>query len=132
MNIGIISCRNVKDDGNCASAGCFHAFNTRTAGFEQYAGEDVTLVAYNTCAGCPTLYAHDKILKRVKPMVEFSKADKIHFTSCMMVMCPFIEQYKQVIEQAYPQVEVVIGTDMKADQNLDGMANAFRRMITGE
>ena len=35
------------------------------------------------CAGCPTLYAYEKILKHVKPLVEFAKADKIHFSICM-------------------------------------------------
>jgi predicted metal-binding protein len=106
------------------------AFNTRTASFDRYEGEDVTLVGYNSCAGCPTLYAYDKILKRVKPLVEFARAEKIHFSSCMMKMCPFVQKYKQVIEEKYPHVEVILGTDAKPDQPLDAMVDIFHRLLT--
>jgi predicted metal-binding protein len=129
MRIAILSCQNVKDDSNCVSEGCMRAFNTRTASFDRYQGEEVELVGHNTCAGCPTLYAYDKILRRVKPLVEFARADKIHFSSCMMKMCPFWQKYKQVIEEAYPQVEVIVGTDAKQGDSLDAMADIFHRLL---
>jgi predicted metal-binding protein len=106
------------------------AFNSRSAGFDRYEGEDVTLVGYNSCAGCPTLFGYEKILKRVKPLVEFTKAEKIHFSSCMVKMCPFSQKYKQVIEEAYPHVEVVLGTDAKPGQPLDAMTDIFHRLLT--
>ena len=83
MNISILSCGNVKDECGCAGKGCMRAFNWRLAAFDGYGDEKITLVAYNFCAGCPTICAYEKILKRVKPLVEFAKADRIHFSSCM-------------------------------------------------
>jgi predicted metal-binding protein len=59
-------------------------FNNRLAAFDCYEGEDMILLGYNSCSGCPTLYAYEKILKRIKPLVEFAKAEKIHFSSCMV------------------------------------------------
>jgi predicted metal-binding protein len=70
------------------------------------------------------------ILKRVKPLIEFAKADKIHFSSCMAALCPFAKKYKQVIEEAYPNVEVVMGTDSKPGHPHEMMKNIFHRLLT--
>jgi len=32
--------------------------------FEQYKDTETQIVGFNTCAGCPTLFAPDKILKK--------------------------------------------------------------------
>jgi predicted metal-binding protein len=106
------------------------AFDTRTKSFERYKDGEVQLVGYNSCAGCPTLYAYDKILKRVKPLVEFAHAEKLHFSSCMMKMCPFVQKYKAVIEQTYPQVEVILGTDANEGDALDVMPDLFHKLLT--
>jgi predicted metal-binding protein len=130
MKIAILSCQNVKDDCRCAGEGCMRSFNNRLAAFDCYGQEDIVLVGYNSCAGCPTLYAYEKILKRVKPLVEFAKAEKVHFSSCMVKMCPFVQKYKKVIEETYPDVEVVLGTDAKPDEPLETMPKIFKRLLT--
>ena len=116
MKIAIISCGNEKDDCNCAGVGCMGAFNNRIAAFDCYNDVDIELVGYSDCAGCPTLYDDEKILKRVKPLVEFAGVEKIHFSSCMVRTCSFVKKYKEAIEKAYPDVEVILGTDAKPGQ----------------
>ncbi|WPC41603.1 CGGC domain-containing protein [Clostridium sp. JS66] len=110
--IAIISCNNIKNELSCAAAGCFKSFNERKGMFERYKdNQESQIVGFSTCAGCPTLYAFEKILIKVKPLVEISKADTIHFSSCMVKLCPFVQKYKSVINETYPNVEVVMGTD---------------------
>jgi Predicted metal-binding protein len=128
--IAMISCDNVKNECNCAGEGCLRSFNKKIAVFDRYKDEDIELVGYSTCAGCPTIYAHEKILKKVKPLVEVAKADKIHFSSCMVKLCPFVHKYKQVINEAYPDVEVVLGTDAYPDQPLETMTKIFKKLLT--
>ncbi len=58
-----------------------------------------------------------------KPLVEMGGAEKIHFSSCMTHLCPFINKYKTVISAKYPDVELVMGTDnapWEAILNKDG------------
>ncbi|SDF30322.1 CGGC domain-containing protein [Sporomusa acidovorans] len=110
--IAIISCGNVKNELSCAATGCFKSFNERKGMFACYGDDQKSqIVGFSTCAGCPTLYAMEKILTKVKPLVEISKADTIHFSSCMVKLCPFVQKYKSVINTMYPHVEVVMGTD---------------------
>jgi predicted metal-binding protein len=116
MKISIISCGNEKNDCKCAGVGCMGALNNRNAAFDCYNDEDIELVGYSDCVGCPTIYADEKILERVKPLVEFAKVEKIHFSSCMVRMCPFFKKYKEAIEKAYPDVKVILGTDAKPGQ----------------
>lgn len=128
--IVIISCGNVKNECNCAGEGCLRAFNNKTQVFDRYKEEDIQLVGYSDCAGCPTLYAYGKILKKVKPLVEIAKAEKIHFSSCMVKLCPFVQKYKKVINEAYPNIEVIMGTDAYREQPLDTMTEIFKRLLT--
>ncbi|CQR72606.1 CGGC domain protein [Sporomusa ovata DSM 2662] len=110
--IAIMSCGNVKNELSCSAVGCFKSFNNRKGMFERYKeDQESQIVGFATCAGCPTLYALEKILKKVKPLVELSKADTIHFSSCMVKLCPFVKKYKSIINATYPHVEVVMGTD---------------------
>lgn len=109
--IAIICCGNVKNSANCPGVGCFKSFNDRTGMFANYPDEEIKMVGFSTCAGCPTIYGAEKILSKVKPLVELSQADTIHFSSCMTQLCPFVKKYKKVINDAYPNVKVVMGTD---------------------
>jgi len=108
--IGIIMCGNVKNELNCSSFACHQQLNNRQGLFAYPESEGVELVGTMVCAGCPSINAHERILHRVRPLVELSQANAIHFSSCMKAGCPFTNKYKKVIEEAYPGVEVVVGT----------------------
>jgi len=45
----------------------------------------------------------------MRSLTEFG-VDVIHFSYCMKALCPFKENYKAAIEQAFPNVRIVIGT----------------------
>jgi predicted metal-binding protein len=108
--IGILTCSNTTQDMNCASAGCFASMRGRQGGFERYSkDEELELVGIISCANCPTLAASDKILLRVKALVEFG-AEVIHFAYCVDTLCPFKAKYKAAIKEAYPDIELVMGT----------------------
>ena len=131
VKIAIICCDNVKNEFSCGAAGCLGSFNARKAMFERYKDDkDVELVGFATCAGCPTIVAPDKILKKVKPLVEIGKAEKIHFSSCMVTLCPFMQKYRSAIKAAYPDVEVLMGTDSTPDQPHETMKTIFKKLLT--
>lgn len=98
--------------------------------FDRYKGEDIELVGYSTYAGCSTLYAHEKILKKAKPLVEISKAERIHFSSCMVKLCPFVKKYKHLINKSYPNIGIIMGTDAYPDEPLETMKEIFNKLLT--
>jgi predicted metal-binding protein len=105
--IGILVCGNSHQDMNCNSTLCLLDFQR---GRSAFAGQpDRELIGIISCAGCPTLAAPEKILHRVRPLVDLG-AEAIHISSCMMMLCPFKQKYKGLIEKAFPQIAVVEGT----------------------
>lgn len=113
--IGIITCSNCTQDLNCASAVCLADMRKRRGFFEKYKEREVILVGIISCAGCPTIGAPNKILKRVKPLASL-KVDVIHLSYCMTAVCPFINKYVKVIKEAYPELEIVEGTHKPRDK----------------
>jgi predicted metal-binding protein len=108
--IGILTCSNATQDLGCSSASCLADLRKRKGAFAEYPqDEKLTLMGIINCPGCPTLTGPDKLLQRIRALTEF-RVDTIHFTYCMKVLCPFKEKYKAAIEQAFPNVNVVIGT----------------------
>ncbi len=78
--------------------------------FQQYPPEEqLELIGIINCAGCPTVSAQAKILRRVRSIAEF-RVDAIHFSYCVTALCPFTEKYTRVIREAYPDVNLVMGT----------------------
>jgi predicted metal-binding protein len=129
--IAIVTCSNVKNELSCAATGCFKSFNNRKGMFERYKDySEIQIVGFSTCAGCPTLYAFEKILHKIKPLVEISKADTIHFSSCMVKLCPFVQKYKSAINTAYPDVDVVMGTDEST--SLDMMKIMLKNLLVDD
>lgn len=81
IRIAILCCDNVKNELSYAATGCLRSFNEKKGMFEQYnEGMEAQLVSFSTCADCPTLLAPEKIIKKIKPLVDISKAEKIHFS----------------------------------------------------
>ena len=108
--IGILTCSNATQDLGCSSASCLSDFRKRKGTFSEYPEtEKLTLMGIINCPGCPTLTGPDKLLQRTRALTEFG-VDTIHFTYCMKVLCPFKEKYKAALEEAFPNIRIVIGT----------------------
>jgi predicted metal-binding protein len=103
--IGIIICDRYR---NCAGGKCFRSIQNREGAFDIYdKDEEVELVGYTTCGGCPggnIEYAPEEMKK--------NGAEIIHFATGFVVgypPCPYIDHFKNFIEDKY-QLKVVIGT----------------------
>jgi predicted metal-binding protein len=121
--IGIITCSNCTQDTNCAAVVCLADMRKRKGLFDRYANEAaLELIGIISCAGCPTLAAPEKIMKRVDALAAF-KVDTLHFSYCMTALCPFIEKYAKIIREKHPDLEVVMGTHKPIDKN------EFRRAV---
>ena len=108
--IGILTCSNCTQDVNCASVVCLGDLRKRRGLFEQYAEDDILhLIGIINCAGCPTLAAPEKILKRTRSLTEY-RIDALHFSYCMTALCPFLKLYDNIIKRQNPGLKIVHGT----------------------
>ena len=108
--IGILTCSNCTEETNCAAVVCLGDMRKRRGFFERYQDDEkLDLIGIINCAGCPTLAAPEKILKRVKALAEY-RLDALHFSFCMTALCPFLKKYETVISETYPDLEIVMGT----------------------
>jgi predicted metal-binding protein len=103
--IGIIICDRYR---NCAGGKCFRALQNREGAFDIYSkNEDVEVVGYTGCGGCPggnIEYAPEEMKK--------NGAEVIHFATGFVVgypPCPYIGYFKKFIEVKY-KMKVVTGT----------------------
>lgn len=108
--IGILTCSNCTQEANCASVVCLGDLRKRKGLFTRYEEEDqLALIGIISCAGCPTLAAPEKILKRVKALAGY-RLDALHFSYCMTALCPFLKKYEKIIRDTYPDITLVHGT----------------------
>ncbi len=106
--VGIINCTNTTQEMNCATSLCLNAVATNSGKFS--ANTDGTqLMGIINCAGCPTIVAPEKIFKKVEALKVLGVED-LHFSACVDTLCPFKNKYKKVIEDKFPELNVVIGT----------------------
>ncbi len=114
--IGIITCSNCSQDTNCAAVVCLGDMRKRSGFFERYPAEEpLDLIGIINCAGCPTVAAPKKILRKVRAVAEF-KLDALHFSFCMTALCPFLTKYEKTIKEEYPNLEIVLGTHKPIDK----------------
>jgi predicted metal-binding protein len=114
--IGIITCSNCTQETNCASVVCLGDMRKRKGFFERYPqDEPLDLIGVINCAGCPTIAAPEKILKRVRAVAEF-RIDALHLSFCMTTLCPFIKQYTSLIQREFPGIVIVMGTHRPAER----------------
>ena len=114
--IGIVTCSNCTQETHCASVVCLGDLRKRRGLFARYPTEEpLDLIGIINCAGCPTLAAPEKILSRVRAVAEFN-LDALHFSYCMTALCPFLQVYKKVIQKAYPNLEIILGTHKPVDK----------------
>ena len=107
-SIGIITCSNAVNDLDCCASPCLRDVNNRAGSFKDYP-KNLQLSGIISCPGCPTLAYPEKIKRKVKSLVE-SGVTTIHFSFCMVALCPFLNKYTKVIEQAYPNIKLIKGT----------------------
>ena len=102
--IGIIICHRYH---TCAGGKCLRSLREREGAFALYEDEEVELVGYATCGGCPggnVEYAPAEMKK--------NGADVIHLATGLVVgypPCPRLEAFREFIPTKYG-LDVVIGT----------------------
>lgn len=102
--IGIIICDRYRC---CAGGKCFRALRNREGAFSRYKDNDVELVGFATCNGCPggnIEYTGDEMVK--------NGAEVIHLATGFVVgypPCPHIDTFKAFLEKQY-DIKVVVGT----------------------
>lgn len=102
--IGIIICDRYRQ---CAGGKCFRAMKNREGAFSIYADQDVELVGYTTCDGCPggnIEYAGDEMVK--------NGAEVIHLATGLVVgypPCPYIDTFQEFLTKRYG-LKVIVGT----------------------
>jgi len=111
--IGIIICDRYR---TCAGGKCLRSLRNREGAFEIYAGQEIELVGYTTCDGCPggnIEYAGEEMVK--------NGAEVIHLATGLLVgypPCPYIDTFKNFVEAKYG-VRVVLGTHPIPQKYLD-------------
>ncbi len=114
--IGILTCSNCTQETNCGAVVCLGDMRKRRGFFERYQNDEkLDLIGIINCSGCPTLAAPEKILKKVKALAEY-RLDALHLSYCMTALCPFLKKYRAVIAEAYPNLEIVLGTHIPKDK----------------
>ena len=104
VKLGIIICNRYH---TCAGGKCLRAMRERAGAFSRYEGQEVELVGYTTCDGCPggnIEYAPAEMKK--------NGAEVIHLATGMLVgypPCTRINHFKKFIKEKY-DMEVVVGT----------------------
>ena len=95
MKVGFIRCLQTED--YCPGSGDFRAVRNKTGAFEGVE-EDIEIVGFANCGGCPG----KKAVFRVRELVKRG-ADTICFASCIRngtpigYACPFADKMKAVI-----------------------------------
>jgi len=113
MKVGIIICDRYR---TCAGGKCLRSLQSREGAFSIYAGSDVELVGYTTCAGCPGGNVESAGEEMVK-----NGAQVIHLATGLLVgypPCPYIETFKSFLEKRF-DVNVVLGTHPIPQKYLD-------------
>ena len=102
--VGIIICDRYH---TCAGGKCLRSLREREGAFARYADEEVELVGYTTCGGCPggnVEYAPEEMKK--------NGADVIHLATGLVVgypPCPRLDYFREFIPRKFG-MEVVVGT----------------------
>lgn len=105
IRIGIIICARYRD---CGGGKCFRALRERRGAFSRYVVDDqVHIVGYSTCGGCPGGNVESVPAEFLK-----NGADVVHLATGFVVgypPCPYIRQFKVFIEKQFG-LPVVVGT----------------------
>lgn len=131
--IGIVICGRYQ---TCGGGKCLRAMRERVGAFARYSkGEELSLVGYSFCGGCP-----GGNIEYVPEEMKTNGAEVIHLATGLVVgypPCPRIRAFKSFIESHYG-LEVVIGTHpiplkyLKAHEQLDFWKKMKMSEIAGQ
>ncbi len=102
--IGIIICDRYR---NCAGGKCFRAMHNREGAFARYRDEEVELVGFTSCGGCP-----GGNVEYTPAEMKKNGVDVIHLATGLVVgypPCPRLKYFSEFIPAKYG-IDVVIGT----------------------
>ncbi|MCL2532008.1 MAG: CGGC domain-containing protein [Oscillospiraceae bacterium] len=121
--IGIITCAHATRDMDCCAAPCLRDLNEHRGSFAEHHAQKAVLAGMLSCAGCPPRGYPEKILRKVNALAEFD-ITTIHFSYCMVALCPFLNQYIACIAKEHPGIRLVKGTHAS-----DLSAETFREYV---
>ena len=104
VRVGIIICDRYR---SCAGGKCFRAARNREGAFSAYAGEDVEVVGFTSCGGCP-----GGNIESAPEEMKKNGATVIHLATGLLVgypPCPHLEHFARFIPEEYG-IPVVLGT----------------------
>ncbi len=102
--LGIIICDRYR---TCAGGKCLSSLKKREGAFARYNDEEVELVGYTTCDGCP-----GGNVENAPEEMQRNGAEVVHLATGLLVgypPCPFIDDFCKLIEVKYG-MEFVLGT----------------------
>ena len=108
--IGILTCSNATQELGCSSVSCLDRFQEEERDLLRLSRRwEIDAGGYYQLPRCPTFTGPDKLLQRIRALTDF-RVDTIHFTYCMKELCSFKEKYKLTLEEAFPNIKIVVGT----------------------
>ena len=107
--IGIIACANTTKILDCPLSACLRDFYDRKGEFALYKNMELELTGVISCPGCLGGLAPEVILSKANSLVHYG-AEAIHLTYCMNILCPYVRIYIKILEEAYPKVDIILGT----------------------
>ena len=102
--IGIVICDRYR---TCAGGKCLRALQNREGAFALYEGEEVELVGYATCGGCPggnVEYAPAEMKKNGTKVIHLATGLVVGYPPC-----PYLDYFREFIQVKYG-LEVILGT----------------------
>ena len=102
--IGIIICDRY---AGCAGGKCLRALRNREGAFSRYEGEEIELVGYTSCGGCP-----GGNVEQAPAEMKNNGVDVVHLATGLVVgypPCPWLETFCALIPVKF-DLEVVVGT----------------------
>ena len=107
--IGIIACANTTKIPDCPLSPCLRDFYDRKGEFALYKNMELELAGVISCPGCLGGMAPEVILSKANSLVHYG-AEAIHLAYCMKLFCPYVRKYVKILEEAHPNVDIILGT----------------------
>lgn len=107
--IGILTCSNTTKILDCLLSPCLRDLYDRKGEFARYKNIEIEVAGIISCPGCLGGLAPEAILSKAKSLVHYG-SEAIHLAYCMTFFCPYVRKYVKILEEAYPNVDIILGT----------------------